>query len=159
MQKREPHKDVGINGRRWRIGRFDAMTGSYLLYKILTQALPAIMTQLGGIPQSPLPDAMGKSVMGKEDFLSLQRDCLNVCMELKEIGGKEAPIKVVMPNGSWGVEGLDDDVMTVMALTLHALVFNLSSFFDEDALKGLMAGLPDLTQFGAKTSTDTPMPQ
>jgi hypothetical protein len=142
--KRESIKDIELAGRRWRIKKFDALTGSYISYKLLSQMLPGgVDKQLGNMPE-------GRQVMCKEDFISLQKDCLSVVYELKEAGANQFPMQIMMPNGSWGVEGLDDDTATVLALTIHALIFNVSGFFDGNTLKELTGSLTGLNFVGVK---------
>jgi hypothetical protein len=148
MEKRETTKDVEIAGRRWRIGKFDALTGSYIAYKLMVQMLPMGLNEQIGITPNK-----GGLVMGKEEFKELQTDCLRVCSELTQVGNAEAPLPVLMANGVWGVEGLDTDVMTVLMLTIHALIFNVSGFFGESALKDLAAGMQGLSPFSVQTST------
>lgn len=150
MEKRVTYKDVEIGGRNWRIGKFDALTGSYIAYKVMTQILPTIN---GGVTT---PEAMAEGLrasrasISKADFVELQRDCLGVCSELQNVGGNIAPVKVILTNGNWGVEGIETDVPTVMALTVHALFFNVSSFFDSNALDGAMGSFKGLNFGSAK---------
>jgi len=144
MEKRETFKIIELNGRKWRIGKFDALTGSYIAYKLLFQALPmGLDSQIGNLPK-------GRETMSKDEFLALQRDCLSICQELKNVGGVDTPMVVMMPDGRWGVDGLQDDTVTVLALTAHALIFNVASFFEGDALKGLIDSFQGLNLFNAK---------
>jgi hypothetical protein len=125
----------------------DAMTGSYVLYTIMTQALP----RLPGIPKELTGLSNDSNVMSKEAFKSLQRDCLSACQEIivKDVQ-QEFPVNVILANGSWGVEGISDDVMLVVALTVHSLLFNVISFFDESALNQVGDSFKDLDQFKVK---------
>lgn len=146
--KRETTKDIELAGRKWRIKKFDALTGSYIAYKLLSQMLPGgLDKQLGNMPE-------GRQIMSKEDFSSLQKDCLSVVHELKSAGSNDLPIAVILPNGKWGVEGLEDDTVTVLSLTIHALVFNVSGFFDGKALQDLNQSLTGLSLVGAPMSTN-----
>lgn len=150
--KRETTKNIVIGERKFQIGKFDALTGSYIAFKLLTQILPILpmggdlQGQLGALP---LPKT--GEIMSKSDFVSLQRDCLSVCSELVTVGGVESPMPILMPTGVWGVDGLQNDTMTVIALTIHALVFNVSSFFDEGALTALKESMSSITLFNAQT--------
>lgn len=150
--KRERYKELVLQGRKWRISKFDALTGSFIAYKLLFQMLPMGLEQK--MEGMNLP--AGRSTMSKDEFIELQRDCLAVCAELKvlgdpESGGVEAPIPVVNSNGDWGVSGLEDDTMLVLTLTVHALIFNISGFFSEDALKELTSSFKDMKLFNAST--------
>jgi hypothetical protein len=143
--KREKFKDVELHGRKWRIAKFDALTGSYVAYKLLFQMLPTpIEAQMEGVK---LP--AGRSTMSKAEFVDLQKDCLAACSELIMVGSQIAPIPVITSVGAWGVEGVEDDLMLAMLLTVHCLVFNVAGFFEEGALKELTESLQGLSLFGA----------
>ena len=163
MEKREISKDVEIGGRKFRISKFDALTGSYIAYKVMTQMLP-MLSGLQGSPDDPgkvsavISGLMqGKASMSKADFIDLQRDCLSVCSEVKMVGSQEAPVRILLENGSWGVEGLENDVSTVLMLTVHALFFNLQSFFDVGALEQMRTAFPVSSPPSASMSTSSPM--
>jgi len=146
LKKREPHKDVAIGGRKWRIGRFDALTGSYITTLLLMQMLPMGLDEqvgLGGIVK-------GKSLMDKGTFMDVQKECLRVCSELQLVGAMEAPIPVMLSDERWGVADIEDDVVTILSLTIHTLIFNVSDFFQEDALKDLGQTFSGLSLFNAK---------
>ncbi len=138
--KREQFKDVEVNGRRFRIGRFDALTGSYITTLLLMQMLP-----MGLEDRIPGVSSKGKSIMDKETFMDIQRDCLKVVSELKPVGDSIAPMLVMLPDGRWGVDGIEDDTLIVITLTISVLAFNLSDFFQEGALSNLNQVLPGLT--------------
>jgi len=154
--KREPFKIVELAGKKFRIGRFDALTGSYIAFTVMTKMLPMIAELMGGKSETPDVNALAagmmssRASMSKADFLSLQKDCLSVCHEMQMAGTVEAPVAVMMESGAWGVADLEFDVSTVMALTVHALFFNVSSFFEGNALKGMMEGLKDQSLFSVK---------
>lgn len=143
MPKRETQKIVEIKGRRWRISKFDAMTGSYVSYKLLFQMLPGNMESS---LQDQTPNAMNlpkdRPLMGKQEFFELQKDCLAVCHELIMVGDSEQALPIFL-NGQWARPELEDDVMTIMALTVHALIFNVTGFFEGDALKELIRSFRD----------------
>ena len=133
--KRETHKKVELADRTWSIGKFDAMTGSYIAYKVMAQImpmLPGIHDQLGAVAPKN-----GK-VMTKDDFIELQTDCLKVCAELLPAG----PAPVLDDKGNYGVE--DFDTKMAVVLTVHALVWNLRDFFEGDLSALLSEGMSDL---------------
>lgn len=128
MSVREDFKAVEISGRKWKIKKFDALTGSYVAYQLLIQALPmsGLSSVLGGLSKD-------RPLMAREDFLALQRDCLGLCFEMTAVNGVPVDMPVLMQDGRWAVEGLEHDTATVMALTVQALSFNVSSFFEQMA--------------------------
>lgn len=147
IKKREPFKDVEISGRKWRVGRFDAMTGSYITMLVLMQMLPMGLDEQVGLGSV----SKGRSLMDKKTFFDVQSDCLRVCSELQSIGDNVAPVRVMLDDGRWGVSGVEDDVTIILALTIHTLIFNISDFFQEDALSTLTGTLQGgLSQFNAK---------
>jgi hypothetical protein len=142
--KREMFKDIDVDGRKFRIGRFDALTGSYITTLVLMQMLPFGDSQVTGGSDK------NRSLMNKETFFDVQKECLKVVSEMKTIGSNVAPLPVVLYDGRWGVEDLDNDTITVLTLTIHTLIFNIADFFQGDALNNLIKPLSDLTPFSAK---------
>jgi hypothetical protein len=147
---RESYKSVDINGRKFRIKKFSAKDGSYIVLKVSALLAPMFegvkWDKLAGAKKTEDVDAsqiniaqmFGKLTELKEsDFVYLQDKCLRVCEE--ELKAGYTP--VLAENGTFAVNGLDEDVITVMALTVHALVFNLSGFFTGTGLGGLLSGL------------------
>lgn len=154
--KREVFKDVELNGYKFRIGRFDALLGSYIAFTLLTKMLPS------GIEQQVMGDQSlpkGRTSMSKEEFIELQKDCLKICHLLKDVGGKEVPVPILTSYGEWATDGLNEDVMTVLVLTIHVLIFNIVPFFEGDALKNLLGSFQGLSLFNAPTSTSSPSDQ
>lgn len=147
--KREQFKDIELMGRRWRIGRFDALTGSYISSMLLMQVLPMGLEEQLGIK---IPMATERSLMEKKTFMELQADCLRVCSEIKNVSGVPAALPVLLPDGRWGVEEIETDIAIVMGLTVHALIFNIADFFQGNVLENLMQSFKglDLKLFSAK---------
>lgn len=147
--KREQFKDIELMGRQWRIGRFDALTGSYIASMLLMQVLPMGLEDQLGIK---IPIASERSLMDKKTFMELQADCLSVCSEVKTLSGVPAALPVLLPEGRWGVEDIETDIAIVMGLTVHALIFNISDFFQGNALESLIQSFKglDLKLFSAK---------
>lgn len=130
MAIKEKFKNVTISERKWIIGKFDALTGSYIAAKLMSTALPGNMEQQMNIPNLP----KGRSFMSRDDFRELQTECLKVCYE--DLAAGKAP--VIGANDAWGVANIEDDMVLVISLTLHALVFNVSDFFQGNALQDLL---------------------
>lgn len=130
--RREAFKDVTLKGRKWRIGKFNPLVGSFLV--------------LGIFPK--LKSATDFSALSREEFSQLQRDCLMVCSEVTVVGDKELPVPVMTAGGEWSVKGIEDDLTTVLGLTIHAIQFNMS-FFGEDALEELESSIKNSTSANA----------
>jgi hypothetical protein len=126
---RETYKDIEIGKRNFRISKFDALTGSYIAYTLMSEALPMGLNTKAGIPLS----RKEMKLMSKQDFKELQISCLNVCVE-KLPGGLQP---IFDESGGWAVIGIEHDTAIVLALTIQALMFNVKSFFDESLLTSL----------------------
>lgn len=143
MEKREKSKIVEIGNRKFVINRFDAFTGSYILYTLMEKMLPMML-------ESKVPVSKGENLsnvlpatrlsMTREEFKSFQIDCLRVCQEVLPAGN----MPVIGANGNFGVMNLENDVSTVLQLTIHALMFNIVDFFKGNDLSSLMTGLPGI---------------
>lgn len=148
MQPRMSYKDVEVNGRKFRIKKFPARTGSFVLIKLTTILAPILVSikpnlkaetvddiEIGDIDLTGILEHLGN--ISEKDFSYIQDQALRVCYELLPSG--LAP--VLNQNGSFGVTDIEDDTAAVMELTIHALGFNLTSFFQGSGLSGLVGGL------------------
>ena len=154
---RQTEKTVEVQGRKFKIKAFDAMTGSYIAFTLFEKMLPAgmegkILTQMGR-DSSPLPQ--GRQLMSKQEFFDFQKDCLSVVSEV--LKGRDAP--VIESNGHWGVPDIENNTVLVLTLTLHALAFNVADFFGGDGLKELLSSVRDLIPSNMPMSTDGSTPQ
>lgn len=154
---RQQFKDVEISGRKFRIKKFNAMTGSFMLLKVI-----GILTPLfKGVDIKKFKDAKsledlnidfaealsGLTSLPEKDFNDIQVKCLNICFE--DLPGGLTP--VLNDNGTFGVIGLEDDTMTVMALTVHVLLFNMMGFFPGNLSSFPLEGILNTFQQNAKT--------
>jgi len=146
MAKREKYKEIELSGRRWRIGRFDALTGSYISTLLVMQLLPMGLGNALGLENV----SGGKNLMSKETFIDVQKDCLKIVSELKLVGDVVMPLPVMLEDGRWGIGEIEDDAPTVMGLTIQVLMFNISDFFEEGALNDLLDKFSGMSQFSAK---------
>ena len=147
VNKRETFRNIELNGRKWRVEKFDALTGSYLAYQLINLALPPMIGKLLANSGIPVGGDHSGRVMSKQEFMEFQKDCLRVCFEI--LPARNAP--VIAENDNWGVEELEKDLSTVLMLTVHVLIFNVQSFFEEGPWKGLGAELTDSSQPDAQT--------
>ena len=140
-------KDVQLGDYRYRISRIEARTGSWMLAEILTKMLPGGMEeQIGATNMAP-----ARKEMTKREFFEIQNECLRVCARINTTGSQEVPEPVLRMNGNLNFPDLEKDVVTVTALTVHALVFNFSPFFDGSVLKPMLESFRDLIPFNALT--------
>ena len=161
MKERQTEKIVEIQGRKFKIRAFDAFTGSYIAFTLMEKMLPmgieekvlATVQAEGTDPRMMMPQ--GRALMTKGEFYAFMRDCLSVVSEV--LKGREAPI--LNRNGSWGVDGLENNTMLVLLLVINALAFNVADFFTGDGLKELMSSLRDLMPSNMPMSMPGSMPQ
>lgn len=149
MKTVENYKDVEINGRKFRIKKFNALTGSFMLMKITGILAPLVSNlDLGKLTNVKDPSEVDVSTLNisgimsslgslsEEDFSYVQEKSLKLCSEVLPSG----LTPVLNENGSFGVIGIEEDTMTVLALTVHALVFNVKGFFSGSPLESLVGG-------------------
>lgn len=137
--------DVEINGVKYQVGRFKARTGSWIVAQILTKMLPSFIERALA-KEAGAQLASGRALLSEEEFENIQGHALAVCRRYE--GG--IPMPVFVPPNTWAIKELEYDLMTVMALTAHALVFNVTPFFAEGGLSQLLGLLPGL---GLNSST------
>lgn len=137
--KRETYKDITLNDRRWRIGKFDARTGSYIIMKLVPFLLSAGLSNMAQISMEDIAMRIGALItrFSKAEFYELQNDCLSVVKEVTEVDGKEVALPLMLASGKWAVKDIEDDTLLILALTTQALVFNITGFFEGNALEKL----------------------
>lgn len=131
------HKDVTIDGKQYRVGRFSARTGSWILFQLLNKALPALVGS-----QLEFGAKLGSGVqMSEADFLNIQDHCLMVCGRYRESGVAEPIMKA---QGVFALKDVEYDIVACMGLTVNALAFNFSDFFGGSGSKlgELMKAVP-----------------
>lgn len=144
MEIRENFQEIKLGDRKFKVTKVNARTGSYMLIKV-GGILAPILSGFKGLNLKDLKDAkdinidfsqVAKALMGLEekDFHYIQDNCLRLCYEV--LPGKLAP--VLTDNNEFGVIGLDEDTASIMALTIHALIFNVKSFFSGSPLASLV---------------------
>jgi hypothetical protein len=157
LNKVQSYKDVVINERTFRIKKFDARTGSFMVMKITKLLAPIVKhldlskvkdvkqasdVDLGAFDLSGIMNELGN--LSEDDFTYIQDKCLKVCSEVLPAG--LAP--VLDKSGFFGVTDLEDDTMTVLALTAHAIIFNLQGFFQGSPLQKLFSGISTISPLG-----------
>jgi hypothetical protein len=149
VKKRENFKIVNAAERKWKITKLDAMTAAYIGYKIVMQAVPMGLEQMLKLPAT---NRQNLALMSMQDFKELITLCLGACYELQAVNGSELPVKAVLDSGAYGVQGLEDDTKLLITLVFNVIMFNLTGFFGESALKGMSERLPaDMFPANAKT--------
>lgn len=148
MNYKEIELTIAGKQRKFRINKFDARTGSYILYTVMSRFLPSILQIKSGaetitdMSKVVNPEDIVSSItMSDGEFNKLQNAALQVCEEILPAGATP----VVDASGNFSVIGLEKEAVAVFVLTAQALVFNLSGFFGEDGLTSLLSGIQQVT--------------
>lgn len=148
MNYKDIELTVARKKRKFRINKFDARTGSYILYTVMSRFLPSILqlksdaetiTDMSKVVNPE--DIVSSITMSDGEFNKLQNAALQVCEEILPAGATP----VVDASGNFSVIGLEKEAVAVFVLTTQALVFNLSGFFGEDGLTSLLSGIQQVT--------------
>lgn len=145
----EKFKNVAIKGHEFRIGKFNAMDGAFIIPKVTGLLAPILTPLLGSLDlQKAVNNPEDIDLKGldfgallgplakipEDDFKYLQKKCLSVC---------EAKFKNYQPvlndNGSFSLADLEDDALSVLMLMVHTLVHNFKDFFDGSPFSGLLS--------------------
>lgn len=151
----EKFKIVTVKGHDYRIGKFSAREGSYIVLKVSGILAPVFGPLLGNLDTkditSPEDIDLKKLDIGamiaplanvpEADFNYLQEKSLKVCDVKLQAGF----MPVVNDNGSFALQELEDDGLAIMSLMVHALLFNMTSFFSGSPLEGLLGAIQGLS--------------
>jgi len=153
MGIRETSRIVILDSRKWKVSKFDAWAGSYIAIKLFSKlsnvAMAVVSGQVGDGAVVAMAIANELGSIPRVEFQEIQQLCLSTVKEIKEIGGKDLESPVWLSDGRWGVENLEDDALLVMSLVSHALIYNMTSFFDESRLKASIESFQGLIPSGA----------
>ncbi len=152
---RNTEKIVEVMGRKFKITKFDAFTGSYIFFQFMEKILPmGLEAKIDAVPdnaqdggktlQQALPN--GRTLMTRDEFTALQRDCLSVVSEVLPAG----PRPVFNSNGTWGLNDIAQNTPLVLLLTIHSLAFNIGDFFAAGGLTELRSSLTGLLPANTK---------
>lgn len=148
------YKDVELGKRKWRVRKFDARTGSFMLFKVMGILAPAFkqldpkVLKEAKVEDLNLTELIsGLTSLSEKDFNYIQDKCLGVSHELLAAG----EVKVLNENGTYGVSNIEFDTSLVLGLTVHALMFNVAGFFGENPLGSITGGMLASFLQGAKT--------
>ena len=130
---REPYKDIVLNETTYRLSKLPVRTGSYIAWLVGTHVLPT--TFEAGLTKSGAILPPRQNSLSEEDFHKLQNYCLTACGTPEVIGGVEVNKPLIHDSGRFNNPALETDIVTVLALTAHALIFNILPFFDLETMK------------------------
>jgi hypothetical protein len=134
--QREEKKLVKIGEYEYEIQLMTPQNACWVAMSLMTKLLPMGLDQkidTGNIP--------GRATMTESEFHNIQDHCLRVCGRTGVIGDQRVVEPLVRADGRLNFEDLSKDFVSVMTLTLNALVFNVSPFFAEGALEQMTSSL------------------
>ncbi|EKQ56267.1 MULTISPECIES: phage tail assembly chaperone [unclassified Clostridium] len=147
----ENYKDIEINGRKFRLNKMDAKTGSFMLFKlmkILTPMVKNIKTDekevdLANLNLTEIAESLFD--LEEKEFRYIQDNALQVVQELLGAG----PTKVLNQFGEFEANNIEFDTGLVMNLTVQSLYFNIKGFFKGSPLESMLKGL-NISQLNLK---------
>ena len=163
MSIRKKERIVELNNRKWKISKFDALTGNYIALKMISRLSGVVAGIAAGELADPiiigLAITQNLGTLPKQEFLQIQEECISCVKEIQEVNGTAIDVLVRTPEGLWGVPDLEEEPLLILGLVSHVLVFNLMDFFSADALKELGKSFQGLIPLDALTSTNSSMGQ
>ncbi|MDU5080229.1 phage tail assembly chaperone [uncultured Tissierella sp.] len=153
----EIYKIIEIEGRRFRITKYDAATAIKLSKLLAAKLLPAfnsITDVLFGdkgkkVDMNNVSDFLNfesisraLDLVSDEDLNKIIDSSLNVCEEELPAGFT----KVKNANGSYAVMNLEFDPVLVMRLVVESIMWGISGFFDVSRLTSILKPLSNLFQ-------------
>lgn len=123
-------KVIEAGGVKYRLGKMDARSASYLAMKAAAVIAPALSTIKSMNKQDAITAAANAlPSMPREEFDEIQTMLLRTVVKLVETNGVDMPVPVIKADGSFTDEDLFYDAPTVMQLSVQALMFNIGDFF------------------------------
>lgn len=123
-------KVIEAGGVKYRLGKMDARSASYLAMKAAAVIAPALSSVKGMNKQDAITAAANAlPSMPREEFDEIQTMLLRTVVKLVETNGVDMPVPVIKADGSFADEDLCYDAPTVMQLSVQALMFNIGDFF------------------------------
>lgn len=118
-------KIVEVKGKKFRLGKLDARTASYLCLKAAAIVAPAFGN--GKVSAESLTKVL--PTIPRTEFDEMQDTLLGTVVELNDVDGQLIPEPVLRDDGSFAKEEYAYDVTLVLTLTASALMFNIGDFF------------------------------
>ena len=131
---KQKFQEVEVGGKKYRLTKMDARTGSYIAAKLAMLAAPF----LNKLKKDEGIDAEGMAALvaslSRKDFEEIQTLLLKRVQLLREKDGIPLPEPILMADGSFVDEELEYSTAAVMNLTGQSIIFNVGDFFAEAGL-------------------------
>lgn len=128
---KQKYQDVEVGGKKYRLTKMDARTGSYIAAKLALLAAPLL--KKGGSVDDNAMAALVPS-LNRKDFEEIQTLLLKRVKILREKDGIFLPEPILKADGSFVDEELEYSTAAVMNLTVQSIMFNVGDFFAEAGL-------------------------
>ncbi len=137
VKKRVTEDILTIDGRTFKIEKFNPLLGNYILLKCMSLALPFGIAEQAAGKMEGAESLVNKNKpqISKEEFIELQIDILTHAYEI--LPGNTTP--VLRKDGTPGI--LDFSMKIAIQLIIAIIAFNFSDFFGEDASSIIPTGL------------------
>lgn len=137
MEKRDTKIILKILGNTYKIEKYTAWIGAFIVFKLINKALPSLFA--GGDIEAL--QAL-QNQMSKKEFIEFLKDVLSVVSIKKDAGF----FPILDEMGNLQIE-LQNDTITILLLAIHSIKFNSSDFFLENVQKSLQEGLQGFSLF------------
>jgi hypothetical protein len=134
------YKDIKIGDHEYRIKKLPAKTALWIAMQFFTKMMPPQIEAKIGIGKL----SSDRKEMTEEEFSSLIDYCLMAAERYESMSSGKMPIPVIHRKGVFAIPELEDDFITVVSLTIHVIVFNISAFFNGEGMEILTSSLKDL---------------
>jgi hypothetical protein len=143
---RELQKNVTLGDATFVVKKMDPRTASWLAFQIMSHVLPSpVETGLDKEGFSLPSNEKRTSPMAEAEFLKLQDHCLRACAYLETLSVGQPPVEMPLIHASGRLNYPDKlDVVAILTLTIHALLFNVAPFFDPAVQAAIQATFADL---------------
>lgn len=129
-------QDIELEGERYQVCRMNPLNGNWIVTQVFTRLLPsALEAKLASVMGGEISLPPNREQISEQEFHNLQAHCLAVCKWHDPKAG--VPIPIMLPDGRFATPDLEDPVV-ILALTGHALLFNLAPFFVKSRLDSVM---------------------
>lgn len=158
-------KDVSIGGSLYRVSKFDATIGAWILSNLVAASAQAKKPDIQSSDKTgPMPDMDKMSEKERDDFAqanvaymwtlagtvldldkykTIQQYALRACSKQVVSSPTQMTFEpIVMVDGRWAIDSLRDDTNTVSRLIVEVLQFNLAPVFLEDAFRSTPSDTP-----------------
>lgn len=139
----EMTKDIEFNGVKYQINKLPASKALFLATQLFTKIMPGNIEQDLNINNLPA----NRQMINEEDFDKIINYCMMASKKYEMVGTIETPMPIIMQNGRWAIPELEYDHITVIALVINVLAFNIKAFFENGVLNELKKSFQGLSLF------------